>query len=123
MLPGFKVTPVPVERALGQPEDRRGFVHRQAGEVAQEYDLGLEPVARFEFLQCLVDRQHIVRGGLEDGARLVKLPAPLAAAPFRTGLAARLFDQDIAHGARRRRSAAGLPTSRYGRRRPAGRPR
>jgi hypothetical protein len=28
------VAPVPVERALGQPEDRRGLVHRQAGEIA-----------------------------------------------------------------------------------------
>ena len=39
---------MPVQRALGQPEHRRGFVHRQAGEVAQQDDLGLERVALFE---------------------------------------------------------------------------
>ena len=94
------VAPVPVERALGQPEDRRGLVHRQAGEVAQQDDLGLERVARFEFLERLVDREHVVRGRLEDGARLVQLLALPAAALLRPGLAARLFDQDVAHGSR-----------------------
>ena len=55
---------------------------------------------RFEFLQRLVDREHIVRGRLQDGARLVQLLALPAAALLRPGLAARLFDQDVAHGPR-----------------------
>src|SRR5262249_25389149 len=84
------VPPVPVERALGQPEDRRGLVPGQAGEIAQQDDLGLERVAGLEFLQGLVDREHVVRGRLEDGAGLVQLFAPPAAAPLGPGLAARL---------------------------------
>src|SRR4051812_8191575 len=94
------VTPVPVQCALGQSEDRCGLVPRQACKIAQEDDLCLEWVARFEFPQCLVDRQHIVRRGLQDGTRLVELPTLLAATLVRSGFAPRLFDQDVAHGAR-----------------------
>jgi hypothetical protein len=45
---------MPVQRPLGHPEDRRGLIHRQAGEIAQKDDLGLERVAHFEFLERLV---------------------------------------------------------------------
>ncbi len=90
-----------VERAFGQPEDLCGLFPRQAGKIAKQNNLRLERVARLEFLQCLVDCQHVVRGGLEDGTRLIELPALLAAASVRPSLAARLFDQDVAHGTRR----------------------
>lgn len=33
--PGPNVAPVPVQRALNQPQDRRGLIHRQAGEAPQ----------------------------------------------------------------------------------------
>src|SRR5206468_1078204 len=80
--PRPNVAPVAVQRALGQTEHRGGLVHRQAGEVAQEDDLGLEGVTPFQLRERLVDREYIVRGRLDDGAGLVQLlPAPVAAPP------------------------------------------
>src|SRR5215813_362428 len=98
--PGADVAPVPVQRALSQAENRRGLIHRQAGEIAQEDDLALERVELFEFPKRLVDREHVVRGRLHHSAGVVQLLAAPAAAALRPCLAARLFDQDVAHGTR-----------------------
>jgi hypothetical protein len=90
---------MPVQRPLGHPEDRRGLIHRQAGEIAQKDDLGLERVADFEFLERLVDREYVVRGRVQNSAARVQRPAAPAATARRSDVPSSLFDQDVSHGA------------------------
>ncbi len=96
--PGTEISPLPVQGAFGQPQDGGGLIHGQAGEIAQEYDLGLERVGGLKFLECLVDREHVIGGRLEPGACIVKFLTLASAALSWAGLAPRLFDENVVHG-------------------------
>lgn len=89
-----------IQRALGQPKDRRRLIHRQSAEITQEDDLSLKRITLFEFLERLVNREHIVRGRLQHSACLVEFPAPPTPTALWPGFATRLFDQNVAHGPR-----------------------
>src|SRR5262249_54017617 len=97
--PGPDVAPLPVERPLRQAEDLRRLGRRQPAEVAQQHDLSLEGILPLQFLQGLVDGEDVLGRRLEDGTGLVQLLALPPAAPHRAGLAPRLLDEDVAHGA------------------------
>src|SRR6516225_10827346 len=97
--PGPDVAPLPVQGARRQAEDFRRLVRRQPAEVAQQHDLRLQRVLFFQLFQGLVDRQDVLGRRLEDGTGLVQLLAVPPAAPYRAGLAPRLLDEDVAHGA------------------------
>src|SRR5262245_17023977 len=96
--PGPDVAPLPVQGTRRKAEDLRRLIRRQPAEVAQQHDLGLEGIPPFQLLQGLVDGEDVLGRRLEDGTGLVQLPALPPAAPRRAGLAARLFDEDVAHG-------------------------
>src|SRR5262245_696653 len=97
--PGPDVAPLPVQGARRQAEDFRRLIRRQPAEVAQQHDLRLRGVLFLQLFQGLVDGEDVLRGRLDDGTGLVQLLAPPPAAPHGAGLAPRLLDEDVAHGA------------------------
>src|SRR5262249_33728355 len=97
--PGPDVAPLPVQGARRPAEDFRRLIRRQPAEVAQQHDLRLRGVLFLQLFQGLVDGEDVRAGRLEDSTGLVQLLAPPPAAPHGAGLAPRLLDEDVAHGA------------------------
>ena len=96
--PGLGVTPVALDRRRETPSARAASSSREAGEVAQLDELGLDRVVGLELRQRLVEGQEVLRGGRGRDVDVVELLAcPLAAMLLRP-LAAGIFDQDAAHG-------------------------
>ena len=93
--------PVAVDRAHRLAEDAGRLLHAQPGEVAEHDDLRQVRLLGLELLDRLVQRQQVVGRRLDEGHPFGQLDAPALAAVLVTGLAARLLDEDLAHGPRR----------------------
>src|SRR5690242_5963025 len=68
----------------------------QAGEVAQLHESGLERLPGSQLLQCLIEVEQFLVG--RAGSHVVEFLALKAAAAFCRPFAARVLDQDTAHG-------------------------
>lgn len=89
---------MPVQRPFGYLQQRCSFFSRQSREIAQQDDLRLERIERFELRQRLVNRQHIFRRRLQYGAGFIQLLPPPVASLLQIGFAARLLHKYVAHG-------------------------
>src|SRR5262249_39778804 len=98
--PGAGGAPLALEGA-DRPADGIGpLFQAQPGVVAERDQLGQVRLVRLEALDRLVQREQVVGGRLDQGQALVEFDALAAAAALLAGLAAGLFDEDLAHGPR-----------------------
>src|SRR5262249_48733093 len=95
--PGTGIDPVAIGTAGRNPQDRGGWVPRQAGTVAQLDQLGLECVLFRQAGKCRVEREQVqvrLRGNQGVGIQIAALSV---AAMLATLFAASIVDQDAAH--------------------------
>src|SRR5262245_31331088 len=100
MQPGAGVRPVAIGRGGGDAEDLAGLLERQAGEVTQLDQLGLELILFSELGERLVESDKIFRLLRRRDLHVVDIMTHHAAAALLAVLAASVFDQDAAHGFR-----------------------
>jgi hypothetical protein len=93
---------VAVSRHARDPQRLGRLLDRQAGEVAELYQLGLGRLAGRELRQRLVDGQDVLGGARVGGGDPAEVAAVQAAASLGRVLAARILDEDATHGLGRR---------------------
>ena len=95
----------------GNPEDARGVLLGQPGEVAELHELGLDRVLGFELRQGLVEGQEVLGGGRGRDVDVVEVLPLQPAAVLLGPLAAGVLDEDATHrlGRRGEEVAAAIP--------------
>src|SRR5262249_29685712 len=96
--PGLGVGPVPVRRAQGDAQRRRGLLGRKPGEVAELDDFRGDRLLVVQSLQGFVEGHKVVAGLFRFDLQIFQVNASPPAAVADAVLPPSLVDEDAAHG-------------------------